>query len=205
MLASIAGDSKALSTSPLDGVLIRSFGGCYLRDQPLGATPSGSALFITLSELQHLRIETSCLISVENVECLFKFETSLKHFPDLDGVDYALVLRWHWGAVWHRWFKQWKGQFFHFPDYDPSGLNIFVTEVLRHRKDANLLIPEDFDAILQHHGNRDLYLKQEKTLPLECDHAQVVRLCGTLRRVRRTLEQEVLLSETPEPKPGSVR
>ena len=197
MLASVAGDSKALPTSPFDGVFIRSFGECYLRNQPLGTTPAGTALFITLSELPHLRIETACLIGVENVECLWKFEAARQHFPVLVGVAFTLILRWRWGAAWHQWLKQWKGEFLHFPDYDPSGLKIFVAEVLSHRSDAHLLVPTDFEEILQNRGNRDLYLKQEKALPLESDHAQVVKLCGTLRRTRKALEQEELLSESP--------
>ncbi len=195
VLTHIAGDSKALPTSPLNGVFIRSFGRCYLRDQLLSATPQGSAVLITLSELPHLRIETPYLISVENVECLWKFDKALKYFPELAGLEFALVLRWHWGTQWQRWLKQWEGQFFHFPDYDPAGLRIFVTEVLRHRKDAHLLIPKDFDAMLQHHGTRDLYLKQENLLPVDCDHIQVRRLCETLRQTRKGLEQEELLSE----------
>jgi hypothetical protein len=195
MLTNIAGDSKALPTSPFDGVFIRSFGGCYLRNQQLGVTPPGSATFVTLSELAHLRIETPCLIGVENVECLWKFEKARKHFPELDGVGFTLILRWRWGAAWQLWLRKWKGEFLHFPDYDPSGLNIFVAEVLSHRNDAHLLVPTDFDGILQNRGNRDLYLKQEKALPLESDHAQVVKLCGTLRRTRKALEQEELLSE----------
>lgn len=194
MLASIAGDSKALPTSPLDGVFIRAFGGCYLRDQSLGATPPGSALLITSSELPHFRVETACLIGIENVECLWKFEAARKHFPVLDGIDFTLVLRWRWGAAWRQWLKQWKGQFFHFPDYDPSGLCVFVTEVLRQRHDARLLIPQNFDAILDARGNRQLYLNQENALPSSCEHVEVARLCGILQKARKALEQEELLS-----------
>jgi len=193
LLTDIAGDSKALPTAPLDGILLRSFGGCYLRDQPLGTTPPGSAVLVTLGELPYLRVETNYLIGIENVECLWKFEKARKYLPLLDGVEFTLVLRWHWGAAWQQWLKGWKGQFFHFPDYDPSGLSVFVTEVLPHQNDARLLIPTNFEAILEERGDRELYLKQEKSLPLLDEHIDVAHLCKTLRKVRKAFEQELLL------------
>jgi hypothetical protein len=194
MLTDLAGDSKALPTSPFDGIFIRSFGGCYLRDQPLGTTPPGSAVLVTLSELPYLRVETKYLIGIENVECLWKFERARKHFPLLDGAEFTLLLRWHWGASWKQWLTAWKGQFLYFPDYDPSGLCVFATAVLPNRPDARLLIPRDFDAILGSRGNRLLYLKQEKFLPAACQHADVAQVCLALRKTRKALEQEDLLS-----------
>jgi hypothetical protein len=194
MLTDVAGDSKALPTRPFDGIFVRSFGGCYLRDQPLGTTPPGSAVLVTLSELPYLRVETKYLIGIENVECLWKFEEACKHFPLLDGSEFTLVLRWHWGASWKQWLTAWKGQFLYFPDYDPSGLSVFATEVLPSRPDAQLLIPQDFDAILDGRGKRPLYVKQERLLPTTCEHAEVAQLCLLLRRARKALEQEDLLS-----------
>ena len=70
----------------------------------------------------------------------------------------------------------------YFPDYDPAGLRIFATEVLPHRPSARLLIPQDFETILQERGERDLYLKQEKSLPVLDEHAELARLCRALRR-----------------------
>ncbi len=197
MLTDVAGDSKALPTAPFEGIFIRTFGGCYLQDQELGTTPEGSAVLVTMSELPHLRIETSHLIGIENVECLWKFEKARKHFPLLDGVEFTLVLRWHWGAPWQQWLKTWKGQFFYFPDYDPSGLTVFATAVLPHRADARLLIPRDFDAILNSRGKRPLYLKQERFLPAACENSEVVQVCQALKKARKALEQEDLLSEAP--------
>lgn len=197
ILADLAGDSKALPTAPFAGIFVRSFGGCYLRDQPLGTTPPGSAALVTLSELPHLRVKTNYLIGIENVECLWKFESARKHFPLLDGVEFTLILRWHWGVPWQQWLKAWKGQFLYFPDYDPSGLSVFATAVLPHRPDARLLIPRDFDAILLSRGKRSLYLKQEKFLPMACAQAEVTQICLALRKARKALEQEDLLSEAP--------
>jgi hypothetical protein len=195
MLTDVAGDSKALPTAPFGGICIRSFGGCYLQDQQLGTTPPGTALLVTMSELPHLRVESHYLIGVENVECLWKFEKARKHFPLLDGVEFTLVLRWHWGAPWQQWLKAWQGQFFYFPDYDPSGLSIFASAVLAHRPDARLLIPRDFDTILNGRGKRSLFLKQEKFLPSTCENTEVIQVCQALKKVRKALEQEDLLSD----------
>ena len=198
MLTDLAGDSKALPTKPLDGIFARSFGGCYLRDQPLGCTPPGSAVLVTLSELPHLRVESRYLIGIENVECLWKFEGVRKHFPLLDGAEFTLVLRWHWGASWKQWLTAWKGQFLYFPDYDPSGLSVFATAVLPNRPDAHLLIPQNFEEILDSRGKRSLYVKQERFLPTTCEHADVAQVCLLLRRARKALEQEHLLSSVSQ-------
>lgn len=194
ILAEIADDSKALPTNPLDGIFIRSFGNCFLGDRSLGVTPQGSAVLISLSKLPLLRIQTKYLIGIENVECLWKFEKVQKYFPHLAGLEYALILRWHWGDTWRQWLNGWVGQMFYFPDYDPAGLKIFATEVLPYRPDTRLLIPQNFEAMLDKRGERDLYLKQEKCLPLSTENADVAQLCRTLRRSRKAFEQEILLT-----------
>lgn len=194
-LVTIGGDSKALATNPFQGVFIRSFGGCSLRGQALGTTPPGTALLVTKGELSELRVETPYLIGIENVECLLKFEKARKHFPLLEGASFTLVLRWHWGSSWHQWLKSWEGQFLYFPDYDPSGLSIFASAIIPHRPDAWLLIPENFEAILNRQGKHLLYLKQEKFLPVTCEHVEVMKLCQVLKGARKALEQEYLISE----------
>ena len=56
------------------------------------------------------------------------------------GLDYALVLRWHWGGAWRQWLDGWRGNCSIFQITDPAGLRIFATEVLPHRPSARLLI-----------------------------------------------------------------
>ena len=119
LMADIAGDSKALPNRPFDGIFIRSFNNCFLADKPLNFSPPGTAILVTLGDLPKLRIETTSIVAVENAECLWNFEKALKHFPNLSGLDYALVLRWHWGSAWRQWLNSWKGQLLYFPDYDP--------------------------------------------------------------------------------------
>jgi hypothetical protein len=194
LLADIAGDSKALPNRPFDGIFIRSFDNCFLANKPLNSSPPGTAVLITVGNLPHLRVETPYLIAVENAKCLWHFEKAKRYFPDLTGLDYALVLRWHWGGAWRQWLDGWRGQLLYFPDYDPAGLRIFATEVLPHRPSARLLIPQDFETILQVRGERDLYLKQGKFLPVLDEHAELARLCRALRKARKAFEQESLLS-----------
>lgn len=197
LLADVAGDSKALPHQPLQGIFIRSFGNCFLADKPLGSSPPGTAVLITLEELAQLRVEAGYLIAVENVECLWHFEKTLRFFPDLQDSEYALVLRWNWGSAWRRWLEAWRGQLLHFPDYDPAGLRIFATEVLPFRPKARLLIPKDFETILETRGKRDLYLKQEKCFPSPNANVEVARLARILRASRKAFEQEELLSLAP--------
>jgi hypothetical protein len=193
MLADVAGNSKALPTSPMNGVLIRCLNNCFLGDVSLGPTPSGSSLLVTMAALSKLRVETEYLISIEGVECFWKFEHALTHFPQLNGKSYTLVLRWHWNAAWRDWMRTWKGHFFHFPDYDPAGLGVFVNEILPYRPDARLLIPRNLESTLGERGRSDLYLKQEHLMPVASNHVEVVHLCKILRQYRKGLEHEHLL------------
>jgi len=195
VLTEIAGDSKALPNRPLGGVFIRSFDNCFLGDKPLGTSPEGSAVLVSLAELPKLRIEVPCLIAVENAECLWGFEKARGHFPALAGLKYALVLRWHWGDAWCEWLKAWKVGLLYFPDYDPAGLRIFVTEVLPKAPSSRLLVPGGFEEILERRGKRDLYVGQEKFLELveSNGHEDLARVCTALRRARKGLEQESLL------------
>jgi hypothetical protein len=193
LLVDVAGNTKALPSRPFDGIFIRSFGNCFLGDKPLNSSPPGTAVLIAVNNLPHLRVESEHLVAVENAECLWQFEKVKSYFPDLTGLDYAVVLRWHWGDAWRRWLNNWKGQLLYFPDYDPAGLRIFVTEVLPNRPDARLLIPRDFETILEDRGDRELYLKQEKYLPALSDRAELSHICRTLKKTRKGLEQESLL------------
>jgi hypothetical protein len=82
----------------------------------------------------------------------------------------------------------------YFPDYDLAGLKIFATEVLPYRPNASLLIPRNFESILENRGDRELYLKHEKYLPTLNDYAELTHICDILKKVRKALEQESLLS-----------
>ena len=192
-LAEIAGDSKALSSRPLEGLFIRSFGNCFLRGQALAATGPGSAMFISPSEFPHLEVRATTLVGIENSACLLNFEKCLPHFPGLNGDDFALILRWSWGAAWHQWIREWKGALRYFPDFDPAGLRIFASEVLPHRQDARLLFPVNLESLLKERGKRSLYLRQEFLLHYLPLHPDIAPVKEHLQRIRKALEQESLL------------
>jgi len=192
LLSEIAGDSKALPNRPLEGIFLRSFGKCYLREEPLGVAPQGSATLISLDSLPHLRIKTSVLIGIENPRCLWNFECARKYFPELKGLDFTLILRWHWGTAWRQWLAGWNGQILYFPDYDPAGLGIYAAEVLPHCPGARLLVPKDFERLLTERGDRKFYVTQEVRFPQQVNE-EILSVMETLRKHRKGLEQESLL------------
>ncbi len=192
-LSQIAGDSKAVPTHPLKGIIIRCQGDCFLSEEPLGRNPEGSSTLVTLKRLPALRISTAVIVAVENVENLHWFERMLPHFPSLQNQHHTLVLRWNWGAAWRNWLAGWTGRLLYIPDYDPAGLRIFVTEVLPFKESAELLIPQDFEALLERFGRRDLFLKQEHLIAAEHSNEQLKWVTSALRKLRKGLEQEQLL------------
>lgn len=192
-MAEITEDSKALPSSPLEGLFFRTFGVASVDGQPLSPTPPEIAHFISPRRLQKLHLGARILIGIENPECLKKFENCLPHFPALDLSSTALVLRWSWGAEWRAWVSQWSGTVWYFPDFDPAGLSIFATQVLKVRPDARILTPMALPALLKERGNRKLYLNQEHLLLSLPNHAELMEIQRTIQEARKGLEQESLL------------
>lgn len=134
----------------------------------------------------------SAIVGIENPACLLEFEKSQSHFPELQK-SLVLVLRWCWGTAWNDWLSQWEGNLFYFPDYDPAGLRIFEHEVLDKNPKASLLIPPNLEFLLRQRGQREIFLIQERFLPVSHTHPQINFVADLLRKTRRGLEQEHLL------------
>ena len=148
-----------------------------------------------------LEIRASTLIAIENPACLLNFEKTLRHFPGQKLDDIALVLRWSWGSAWKDWLRRWPGTVLHFPDYDPAGLRIFASEVLTRRPEAKLMIPHRFEMILEKHGSRKLYLRQEPLNSELANDPRIKPVAALLRAKRKALEQEELLHTMCESDP----
>ena len=193
-LAVIASDSKALPNSPFDGIFFRSFGTCYIDDQPLGVCPEGTMRFLSVQQIPLLRVTSKTLVGVENVRCLLRFERVARWFPALMGLDLTVVLRWRWGATWRDWLRTWTGQFLYLPDYDPAGISIFVSEVQPLCAAARLMCPPDIDWLMQF-GNRERFIKQEAMLNVIQAHGkdEVAQIISLLRKHRTSFEQETLI------------
>jgi hypothetical protein len=198
-LALIAADSKALPNSPFDGIFLRSFGSCYIDDQPLGVCPQGTMRFIGIQQVPSLRIHSKALIGIENVRCLLRFEKVAGWFPNLKELDFTLVLRWRWGAPWRRWLRKWPGQFLYLPDYDPSGISIFISEILPFFSSARLLCPPELDSLMRF-GDRDRFVKQEALLRLidARNQADITHVVSLIRKHRKSFEQETLIQIEPD-------
>jgi hypothetical protein len=75
-----------------------------------------------------------------------------------------------------------KGYMLYFPDYDPAGLRIFASEVLPFRDKAELVIPQNFEFLLERFGNRELFLQQQQLLPATHPNEQLQRLSTAVSR-----------------------
>lgn len=193
-LARLAGDTKALSTSPLDGIFLRLSGAAELHGKPMNPTPEGCAHFIAVSELQHLSVPAPLWIGVENAEAFLRFESCRRHFPDFDFRHSAVVWRWSWGSKWQAWLRERAGRLIWFPDYDPAGLLIFSSQILTCCPDVQLLIPNDLDELLEN-GSRELFLRQESMLDSLPAHLEVRSVSNRMKRVRKASEQEALIDD----------
>jgi hypothetical protein len=192
-LARLAGDTKALTINPLDGIFLRLSDAAELHGKPLNPTPEGCAHFIAASELPHLSVPTPLWIGVENAESFLRFESCRRHFPDFDFRHAAIVWRWSWGGKWQAWLRERAGKLIWFPDYDPAGLVIFSSQIRSCRPDVQLLIPNDLDELLEH-GSRKLFLRQESMLDSLPADRDVQAVASRIKRVRKALEHEILIA-----------
>jgi hypothetical protein len=191
-LARLAGDTKALTINPLDGIFLRITEAAELHGKPLNATPEGCAHFIAASELPHLCASVPLWIGVENAECFLRFESCRRHFPDLDFTHASIVWRWSWGGRWQAWLRERPGKLTWFPDYDPAGLLIFSSQIRSCRPDVQLLVPNDLDELLEH-GSRKLFLRQERMLDSLPPDPDVQAVASRIKRVRKAVEHQMLI------------
>jgi hypothetical protein len=153
----------------------------------------GSAILISPSELSRLEVRAERLIGIENSRCFLNFEKCFQHFDAQDLAGITLVLRWSWKTIWRNWLLEWKGSLAYFPDYDPSGMSIFASEVLPYAPGARLLVPKDFEGVLAKRGKRAPYVRQERFLSNLPKHPDITLIGALLQRHRKGLEQEKLL------------
>lgn len=89
--------------------------------------------------------------------------------------------------------RSWAGNLFYFPDYDPAGLKIFDYEILDKNPRSALLVPSNLELLLRQRGQREIFIRQERLLPISHAHRQIESVAKLLRRTRSGLAQEHLL------------
>jgi hypothetical protein len=94
-----------------------------------------------------------------------------------------------------QWLCSIPNQYLHFGDFDFAGLNIYANEFKKHLGDrATFYVPDNIEKLLEKHGNRELYHKQQlHSSTRAVEEQSVVKLIKLIEKHKKGLEQEVLI------------
>jgi hypothetical protein len=154
---------------------------------------AGTELFI--SEPGSLEIPKEItIVGVENPEVFRKIDQLAIHFQPYGPC--LFVLRFMSKGL-ARWLSDISNPYLHFGDFDPSGLQIYVSEYKNRIGPARcrFFIPEGIEKLIQQYGSRQLYdrqLRHTQNLGAE-NHPEIKNLARIIHKYGKGLEQEILL------------
>lgn len=192
--AHFAGNSKARSSNPFKGIFARSIG-CDLQiaSETLGRSPRGTSHFICYDRISLVKCDCDTIVTIENVDSLTEFESCLEHFPNLPK-KLLLVLRWGKENIWIKIAQRLSKPIYHFGDYDPKGIAIYLDEVLKNAPKARLLIPEKYEELLGSVGNASLFDDHHRYIERlsKVENEEAAKAMGPILKHRKGMEQQHL-------------
>ncbi len=177
------GESKAKKISPQDGLYIN--GKCDLGAFSLPITNNSSLFLKDIPPID----ENILIIIVENFEPLIYCHKLFKYFQD-DNI--LFVYR---NSKTKELLQQnIKNKIIHFGDFDLAGIDIFQTQILPYKKDAEFFIPDDIEVLIKEYGQKKLYQKQIKRYKnLTSNNINLEHLIDIIHKYQKALEQEFFL------------
>lgn len=96
-----------------------------------------------------------------------------------------------------KWLQTIPNNYLHFGDFDLAGIGIYVNEFKRHLGHrAKFFIPNRIDELLKEFGNRRRYNEQKTNFDSKAiSEVNLIGLIETIHKVRKGLDQEILISE----------
>lgn len=95
------------------------------------------------------------------------------------------------------WLNLIPNRYIHFGDFDPKGIHIYLSEFKTKIPGdrGEFMIPPDLETLLIRHGEKALYEKQKKYIPLirGMNHEKLLPLIDIMERHKKGLAQEILI------------
>lgn len=193
--AKAVSDTKFRRTKVFTGFLLNCYDvlRCELEGVPFLVNPVNGA-YTFVSAYRHFRIPHDVTVVV--VEGHENFRELARQRYLFEGIKPLFVWRYQNSKAIAKWLNLIPNQYIHFGDIDPKGIHIYLSEfkskVTGDR--GQFFIPPDLEMLFRQYGDRLLFEKQEKFLPLIVDKdpalASVVRL---IQKHKKGLAQEILI------------
>src|SRR5690606_25393238 len=164
-----------------------------LRGERFEIRPAQGA-FCFLVDYETFRIPEDVTVTiVENYENFREVERQRHLFSG----RVLFVWRYQNSSALVSWLNRLPNRWLHFGDFDPKGIHIYLSEFKRKITGdrGQFLIPGDLETLLSTYGEKDLFEKQQKLVPLlEAERSGALEfLIDLILRYRKGLAQEILI------------
>jgi hypothetical protein len=189
-------DTKFRKTKVFTGFMVNGYEEIMgeLHQQPFLIKPVAGT-FTFISAYQHFRIPTD--ITVIIVEGHENFREIARQKYLFEGLRPLFVWRYQNSTAIANWLKSVPNPYLHFGDFDPKGIHIYLTEFKNKIQDdrGQYLIPDDIESLLIQHGEKELYEKQKRYIPLisTANQPQLSPLIDIMLKHKKGLAQEILI------------
>lgn len=189
-------DTKFRKTRVFSGFLLNCYDelACELDSTEFLVKPVTGA-FTFVSAYQGFQIPSDVTVVV--VEGHENFREIGRQRYLFEGLRPLFVWRYQNSTAIAEWLNLIPNRYIHFGDFDPKGVHIYQSE-FRSKvtgKRGQFLIPPDLETLLREHGEKDLYEKQKKYMPLirGMDSPEILPLIELMVNYKKGLAQEILI------------
>jgi hypothetical protein len=196
-LTMASADSKLKTARTFKGFLVNSYQplDCSLNNEPFTLLAQEGTLTFIYDFESFLPAADITIVGIENAE---NFRQISKQKYLFSAIKPLFVCRYPQNNSRDliKWLEAIPNKYLHFGDYDLAGINIYVNEFKKHIPHKSLyFIPENIEALLLKHGNKDRYNNQKEAFDkvIINEESNLLILLNHIHKHKKGLDQEVLI------------
>lgn len=184
-------NSKEKDSKSLKGLYVSSLKKIDIKidDEIVSIIPNnGIGYFLFYTQKIEL-FSNTVVVGVENYQVVW-FAKKYKQFFENDKVLFVVI-----NPYMLEWIEDLENEYIHFGDYDLAGINIYLNKIvprLNKSTKYSMFVPENIEALIQHHGDNELYEKQKQYNDLDTQDVEINKLISVIRKNKKSIEQEGL-------------
>jgi len=189
-------DTKFRKTSVFTGFLLNCYEelSCELDSSPFLVRPmEGTFTFVSAYRLFKIPPDVTVVV-VEGHENFREIRRQKYLFK---GLRPLFLWRYQNSNAIADWLNLIPNHYIHFGDFDPKGIHIYLSEFKTKIPDerGQFMIPPELETLLQKHGEKGLYEKQKKYIPLirTMNDQKLLPLIEIIEKYKKGLGQEILI------------
>jgi len=189
-------DTKFRKTRVFSGFLLNCYEAltCDLHNESFVLRPV-TGVFTFVTSYRHFKIPADVTVVV--VEGHENFRDAARQKYLFEGLRPLFVWRYQNSNAIAEWLNLIPNQYIHFGDFDPKGLHIYLSE-FKNKISGNrgrFMVPGDLETLLVEHGEKALYEKQKKYIPLirSSNDPELTPVLEIISAHKKGLAQEILI------------